>query len=218
MNQDTINTKRIGHRTGMLSTRSTKGDQCVARDIVAASDRDLFYCVGHILDSDPQKAARHLFGRKFAYLGSELPETLGNQFPVERQIGVWTKDWWKEVRRQASQHYVAIGHGERSASTITRRPRVSSCALRTYSETRPSYRQIEPPPAATVWICIIGAQIRTPATSVSNWRSNSPAKCVTSVEVPPMSNPMIRSKPARAATFAAPTIPPAGPDKIEFFP
>jgi hypothetical protein len=34
---------------------------------------------------------------------------------------------------------------------------------------------IEPPPAATVWIFIIGARMRTPATSVSKARSKAPA-------------------------------------------
>jgi hypothetical protein len=36
-------------------------------------------------------------------------------------------------------------------------------------------RMIEPPPAATVWMLIIGARMRTPATWVSKARSNSPA-------------------------------------------
>ena len=35
----------------------------------------------------------------------------------------------------------------------------------------------------------------------------------TSVDVPPMSNPIARSKPASAATLAQATTPPAGPDK-----
>ena len=39
----------------------------------------------------------------------------------------------------------------------------------------PSKPRIEPPPAATVWMLIIGARMRTPATCVSNARSNSPA-------------------------------------------
>jgi hypothetical protein len=39
----------------------------------------------------------------------------------------------------------------------------------------PSNCRIEPPPAATVWMLIIGARMRTPATWVSNSRSNSPA-------------------------------------------
>ena len=41
--------------------------------------------------------------------------------------------------------------------------------------------------------------LRTPATSVSKARSNSPAEWATSVEVPPMSKPMTREKPASSA-------------------
>ena len=77
---------------------------------------------------------------------------------------------------------------------------------------------MEPPPAATVWMASIGARIRTPATWVSYCRSNSPAKCDTSVEVPPMSNPITRLNPAAWAVRAMPTIPPAGPDRIESLP
>ncbi len=64
----------------------------------------------------------------------------------------------------------------------------------------------------------IGARIRTPATSVSYSRSKSPAKWLTSVEVPPMSKPMTLVKPACCAVLAMPTMPPAGPDKMESLP
>ena len=64
----------------------------------------------------------------------------------------------------------------------------------------------------------IGARIRTPATCVSYSRSNSPAKCDTSVEVPPMSKPMTWPKPAFCAVLAMPTMPPAGPDRMESLP
>ena len=77
---------------------------------------------------------------------------------------------------------------------------------------------MEPPPAATVLIAIIGARMRTPATAVSNARSNAPSYSATSVEVPPMSKPMIRPMPAIAAVRAAPTMPPAGPDRMASLP
>ncbi len=64
----------------------------------------------------------------------------------------------------------------------------------------------------------IGARIRTPATWVSYSRSSWPAKCDTSVDVPPMSNPMTLANPASAAVRAMPTMPPAGPDKMESLP
>src|SRR5258706_5543486 len=66
---------------------------------------------------------------------------------------------------------------------------------------------------------IMGARMRTPATWVSNARSRSlsrePAKCDTSVEVPPMSKPMILPKPAAREARTAPTTPPAGPQRSE---
>ena len=67
-------------------------------------------------------------------------------------------------------------------------------------------------------IAIIGARMRTPATAVSNARSNAPSYSATSVEVPPMSKPMMRSMPAASAVRAAPTMPPAGPDRIASLP
>ena len=67
-------------------------------------------------------------------------------------------------------------------------------------------------------IAIIGARMRTPATSVSKARSKLPAYSATSVEVPPMSKPMMRSSPAMAAVRAAPTMPPAGPDRMASLP
>jgi hypothetical protein len=59
----------------------------------------------------------------------------------------------------------------------------------------------------------MGALTRTPPTRVSKPRCTSPSSISeTSVEVPPMSKPTARVKPAAAATRAAPTTPPAGPD------
>ena len=77
---------------------------------------------------------------------------------------------------------------------------------------------MEPPPAATVWISIIGARMRTPATSVSNARSYSPSKWATSVDVPPMSKPMTREKPASRPVSANATTPPAGPERMASLP
>jgi hypothetical protein len=82
----------------------------------------------------------------------------------------------------------------------------------------PSKCSTDPPPAATVWINIIGARMRTPATSVSNARSYSPSKCETSVEVPPMSKPIRWENPASRPVSAMPTTPAAGPDKIASLP
>mgnify|MGYP003694136373 CR=1 FL=1 len=59
----------------------------------------------------------------------------------------------------------------------------------------------------------MGARIRTPATSVSNARSYSPSKCDTSVDVPPMSKPMRRSRPGLPSGFRHSDHAAGGPDK-----
>ena len=64
----------------------------------------------------------------------------------------------------------------------------------------------------------MGARMRTPATSVSKARSNSPSKWATSVEVPPMSKPIMRLNPALIPVRAIATTPPAGPDRIASLP
>jgi hypothetical protein len=59
----------------------------------------------------------------------------------------------------------------------------------------------------------IGSRIGRPPTDRSSVRSARPPEIrQTSVEVPPMSNEIAFSTPASAATRAAPTTPPAGPE------
>jgi hypothetical protein len=49
-------------------------------------------------------------------------------------------------------------------------------------------------------------------------RSYSPLHAETSVDVPPMSKPISRSKPAFDAVSTMPTTPAAGPDRMLFLP
>ena len=72
---------------------------------------------------------------------------------------------------------------------------------------------MEPPPAATVLISIIGALILTPANSVSKDLSYSPAKWQTSVDVPPISKPINLLYPACFPVSVILTTPPAGPER-----
>jgi hypothetical protein len=73
---------------------------------------------------------------------------------------------------------------------------------------------MEPPPAPTVCTSTLGSRIGRPAIVRTRERSADPSVIrQTSVDVPPMSNAMAFAKPARSATRAAPTTPPAGPDR-----
>jgi hypothetical protein len=72
---------------------------------------------------------------------------------------------------QLAQHDVAVGHGQRPAAAVAGRAGIGAGAFGADLERGRREGRIEPPPAATVWMCIIGARIRTPATSVSKLRS-----------------------------------------------
>lgn len=61
------------------------------------------------------------------------------------------------------------------AAPVAGRTGVGTGGIRTHLKTTVGKMKDEPPPAATVWMRIIGARMRTPATRVSKLRSNSPS-------------------------------------------
>ena len=65
------------------------------------------------------------------------------------------------------QEQVDVGDGQRSAAAVAGRARGRRRRCRADDELHAVERQIEPPPAATVSMAIIGATMRTPAFSVS---------------------------------------------------
>ena len=73
-------------------------------------------------------------------------------------------------------------------------------------------RAIDPPPAPTVCTSTVGMRSGNPSISDSAVNGTRPSQRQTSVEVPPISSVMMRSKPALFATRNAPTTPPAGPE------
>ena len=72
---------------------------------------------------------------------------------------------------------------------------------------------MEPPPAPMLLMSSIGIRTGRPPASPSVVYGGCPSNSATSVDVPPMSKLMKRSTPIWLATAAAPTKPPAGPDR-----
>jgi hypothetical protein len=74
---------------------------------------------------------------------------------------------------------------------------------------------IEPPPVPTVITSTIGTFTAKRPTDPSVVRLGRPSLITaTSVDVPPPSRVITRSKPACPATSAAPSVPAAGPERI----
>jgi hypothetical protein len=110
-----------------------------------------------------------------AHLRGQRVEALRHAVAVQRLVAPGRTPW--EMRRlDLAQQHVGVGHRQRAAAAVAGRAGVGAGAFRPDAQARAVERsRIEPPPAATVWMLIIGARMRTPATWVSNARSNSPA-------------------------------------------
>ena len=202
MDEHARHAERVGDEARVLAARAAEAAQRVLGDVVAALHGDVLDRVGHVLDGDPAGSRR-----RSPRAVRDAPVCARDVVGERRELVAHDR------RRRAARRRPGRTPAETSAGsslpTITLQSVTVSGPPRRYAagpgfapadsgptrKRAPSNVQIEPPPAATVWILIIGARSRTPATSVTNARSYSPAQCVTSVDVPPMSKPMIRSKP-----------------------
>ncbi len=181
MHEHALEAQRVRDPAGVLPRGAAEAAQHVARDLVAALDRDLLDRVRHVVDRDREAAVRDLLGgARNAGRGPDLlgerREALAHHPAIERLVGVRPEHLREEPRVQLADHQVGVGHGQAGRPCGSRRGR--GWRQRNSGPTRkraPSNTRIEPPPAATVWIAIIGARMRTPATSDSKLRSYSPA-------------------------------------------
>ena len=119
---------------------------------------------------------RQLLGRpldagRARHLGREVMKAPAHDLGVQRLIGVRPEHIREEARVELADHEVGVGDGERPATPVAGGPGLAPAGLGADPKRAPSNTRIEPPPAATVWIAIIGARRRTPATSASNVRS-----------------------------------------------
>ena len=124
----------------------------------------------------------------------------------------------EQPRRQVAEDDVRVGDGRLGRRPCRRRPGRGR-RPRTAGPTRSAFVSsgtcaIEPPPAPTVCTLTDGTLIRKWLIEVSRpivgwpfWQS------ATSVDVPPMSNVRMLSKPALRATKSAPATPPDGPER-----
>lgn len=174
MDQHPAHVQGIGDKTGMLGSGAAECHQRVFRHIISTLDRDFLDCLGHIFNGDFQEAIGYLFGRLAGFIG-QFGKLRGDGRRVQRFIRAGTEDMGEEAGIDLASHQIGIGDGQRAAAPIARRSRIGPGAVRSDPHPRAIKRQDRPPPAATVWMAIIGARMRTPATSVSKARSYSPS-------------------------------------------
>ncbi len=79
----------------------------------------------------------HGASRSAAHVGRERCETHFDDRAIELLIGIHAEHLRKELRLNPAQQHICVGHGERSAAPITRRPRIGPGRLGPYAQTRP---------------------------------------------------------------------------------
>ena len=137
----------------MLAAGAAEALQRVAGDVVAAGDRDLLDRVGHVVDGDADEAFGRLRARSMPARSAISAQRASDGLGVDRLVAARAEHVREMLGADLAEHDVAVGDGERPAARGSRRGRAPRrrCPARPGSAS-PSKWQIEPPPAATVWI------------------------------------------------------------------
>ena len=145
--------ERIGDQAGMLAARAAEAGQRVARDVMAARDRDLADRVGHVVDRDAQEALGDFVARCVvrAPLERDRPprcSRAARRRRIERLVAARAEHRREMLRHDPAEEQVAVGDGQRSAAAVAGRPRLraGACPGRPGSACRRSGRSTRRPP------------------------------------------------------------------------
>src|SRR5262249_54073070 len=119
-----------------LPSCPTEANQRIVRNVITLLDAYLLDCIRHILNGDRDEAAGNFLGGAhvpgfLSYLSGKRLEQLCSNAGINRLVAVQTEDFWKRVSLNPPKKYIAVGHGQRSAVSITGRPRIGPGRLRT---------------------------------------------------------------------------------------
>ena len=136
MDDDGLDAERFGDLRRVLTAGAAEAAEREARDVVAALHGDLLDRVGHALDGDAHEArrrpargsARSPVAR--ADVARQRRERRARGARVERLVGVRAEHARKEVGLDAAEQQVRVGHRQRPAASVARRPRQRARRLR----------------------------------------------------------------------------------------
>ena len=135
MNQNPFHAKRIGDGTGVLAAGAAETGKRITRDIMAARDRDLADCGGHVVDcnfnescGDPLERARA------AKRVGDLLQPCARGVGIERLLSVHPEHGREMVGRDLAEEQVAVGNRQRPPISITCRARVGPGRFRANAE------------------------------------------------------------------------------------
>src|SRR5579885_1650270 len=107
MNQDPLDPEGIGDGTGVLPSCSSETSERVARDIMAARNRNLPNCSCHIVDGNLEKTLGDVFeALAVAQLCRDLLEPQFGGVAVERLVAARAKNGREMLRVDASKEQI----------------------------------------------------------------------------------------------------------------
>ncbi len=133
--QDARHAQRVGDQAGVLAGRAAEAAQHVAGDVVPALRGDALDRAGHGLAGHADEVVGELLGSRWLDAGGAHARGHGRERParrllVERPGAVRTEHLREELRPQFAGDQIAVGHGERPALAVARRPGVGAGAPR----------------------------------------------------------------------------------------
>jgi len=174
--------ERVGDLAACWPPAAAKAIQRVLRHIVTALHRDFLDRVRHVLDRDLDETVATCSALRPSPIAFAMRRK--RRAPHRRRAACpgWIRISWGRNRDELpTSHWRRSRRAARRGDSIS--APIGAGRIRTRRETARHRNAGSSRRRRTVWISIIGARMRTPATSVSNARSYSPAKCDTSVEV-----------------------------------
>src|SRR5690348_14355145 len=134
MDEDALDTERIGDAAGMLAAGAAEAAERIFGHIIATLDRDLLDRVRHRRIGDGDKALGHLgrtapIARGCGNLLREPGEFLLHDFAVERLVAAAPEDSGEIFGQQLAEHQIAVSDRKRTAAAITGGPGIGTSGL-----------------------------------------------------------------------------------------
>ncbi len=121
--EDGVDAQGVGDGADVLPSGAAEAGERVAGDVVAPLDGDLLDGVRHVQHGDLQESRGHLRGRAPAsgggrHLLGQRFEALLHEAGVERLVARGAEDGGEVLRKDAAEHDVGVGDGERPAPAV----------------------------------------------------------------------------------------------------
>ena len=122
VDEDGGNRQGVGDVAGVLAARPAKAIERIARDIIAARDRNRLDRLGHLCDRNGEKSiGDRLRLPPVADVARERRETLRHDFIVERLVAARAEHFREQIGDQLARHQIGVGDRERTAAAISSR-------------------------------------------------------------------------------------------------